>query len=143
SQLAGNWKETRRMAANGTLMPFNDTLKLEFLTGNEYLWQKGGSFQYRGTYKMVDDELDFGMARFHIAEKTGNRLLLQDEAGISYELAAYTPPVHSPAAKRQEVYQPVTGIAQMAGQWSVYKRTSAKPLDKVDYTRQIKKVDIF
>src|SRR5690606_6214807 len=89
SQLAGNWKETRRMAANGTLMPFSDTLKLEFLTGNEYLWQKGGSFQYRGTYKIVNDELDFGMARFHIAEKTGNRLLLQDETGISYELAAY------------------------------------------------------
>lgn len=40
-------------------------------------------------------------------------------------------------------YEPVTSIDQMAGNWTVYKRTSDHILEKVDYTRQIKRAEIL
>jgi hypothetical protein len=55
----------------------------------------------------------------------------------------YTPAPNTPQAKRQEVYAPVTSVQQMAGHWSVYKRTNATKVDAIDYTRQLKMVDFY
>ena len=115
---------------------------MEFLTGNEYIWQKAGGFIYRGTYKLEANGLDIGMRYFTVVQRNNNRMVLKDDGGI-YELEHYTPAPNTPQAKRQEVYAPVTSVAQMAGHWSVYKRTSANKTESIDYTRQLKMVDFY
>jgi hypothetical protein len=143
TRLAGNWREVSRKGSGNQGIDFQDTLRMEFLTGNEYVWHKGGSFNYRGSYKINNSDLDLGMARFTIAERSNNRIVLKAEDGTVYELEPYTAPSNTPAAKRQETPGPVNTIGQMTGNWTVYKRTSDRILEKVDYTRQIKRAEIL
>lgn len=142
NSLSGNWKEVSRKKVNNDEIPFTDSIRFEFLTGNEYIWQKAGGFIYKGTYKIEGNALDIGMRAFTIVERKPNKLVLKDEAGI-YEFVSYKPAPNTPAAKRQEVYAPVNNIQQMVGHWSVYKRTSDHKTEQIDYTRQLKMVDVF
>jgi len=80
--LTGSWKETRRMDLNKQAIPFTDTVRMKFMVGNEYLWMKPNTFQYRGTYKANNTSLDLGMRSFTALEMTPGRMLLKDELGI-------------------------------------------------------------
>ncbi|MBS1772705.1 MAG: hypothetical protein JST82_07590 [Bacteroidetes bacterium] len=139
--LQGNWREVSRM--NGkSYVTYTDTIFIEFLKNNEYVWQKSGGFIYRGTFKNEAGALDMGMRYFNIISQDNNTLVLKDDAG-TYEFRRYTPAVNSPQAKRQEVYAPVNSVQQMAGHWSVFKRTNATKVNDIDYTRQLKWVDFY
>lgn len=140
--IQGNWKEVSRKNVQKQTVNYKDTIFLEFLAGNEYIWQKSGGFIYRGTYKYEVNAIDIGMRYFTILSQSNNTLTLKDEGGI-YEMQRYTPAPNTPQAKRQEVYAPVNSIQQMAGHWSVYKRTSANKVESIDYTRQLKMVDFY
>ncbi|HLO70016.1 MAG TPA: hypothetical protein VK167_04055 [Flavipsychrobacter sp.] len=143
NKLSGNWREVSRKTMKNEAIAYKDTIKIEFLPGgNEYVWQKAGGFIYKGTYKLEANGLDLGMRYFTVAERKGNKMILKDEGGI-YEMESYTPVANTPEAKRQEVFAPVKTVQQMAGHWSVYKRTSANKVNAIDYSRQLKMVDFY
>ncbi len=143
NKLSGNWREVSRKTIKNEVVSYKDTIKMEFLPGgNEYIWQKAGGFIYRGTYKLEANALDIGMRYFTIVSRSNNKMVLKDDGGI-YEMETYTPQVNSPQAKRQEVFAPVNSVQQMAGHWSVFKGTGAQKVDAIDYSRQIKMVDIY
>lgn len=140
--LFGKWKETKRMKPDKTEISYKDTIHLQFLVGNEYVYQKQGGFIYRGTYKVNGNDLDMGARGYTILERKPNKMVLQDDGGIyQFEIdntvttAASQLPKETPPA-------PVGSIDQMMGHWSVYKRTSDKTLQQVDYTRVLKMIDI-
>lgn len=140
--LSGNWREIKRMGSDNGVISFRDTILLKFMVGNEYIWQKAGGMIYKGTYKIENNALDLGMRYFTIMEKKPNRLVLKDEAGI-YEFTTYKEVAVANAPKAEEHFAPVNSIQQMVGHWSVYKGTSAKTNQSIDYSRQLKVVDIY
>lgn len=142
--LSGHWHEVKRLDASGQTVTYVDTIQMEFLTGNEYVWHKIGSFIYRGTYKIENGNLDIGRRYFKIVEMSKKKLVLKDDLG-TYYLEPYTPQkqTNNQAQKQTETYKPVHSIDQMAGKWSVYKRTSDKTLQQVDYVTLLKSVTIL
>ncbi len=142
NSLSGNWKEVKRMNTSNVVIDYKDTIRFQFLVGNEYIWQKSGGFIYKGTYKLENNALDIGMRYFTIMEKKANKLVLKDEAGI-YEFVPYKETAAPGVAKKEESFAPVNSIQPMVGHWSVYKGTSAKTNQSIDYTRQLKMIDIY
>lgn len=138
---SGLWKEVARTTDKGKTIDFADTIKMNFLPGQEYTWMKKNGFIWRGTYKVENGMLDLGSRAFTIIKNTKNKLVLKDEEAI-YEFAPYQeaalaklPPDATPL--------PVTSLAQMVGKWDVYKRTSSVTQQKIDYTTQVKNISIF
>jgi hypothetical protein len=141
-ELTGNWREISRRNINNRYINFSDTILIDFLQGNEYVWHKKGSFIYRGTYIKDANTIDIGMRYFNIISNEGNYLVLSDGTGI-YEFEYYIPDPYDPGVIKPEVYAPVHNIQQMAGHWSVFKRTSTYRPNEIDYTRQLKMVDFY
>ena len=139
--LIGNWKEISRTPTNGKSVTFTDTIKLEFLMGNEYIWQKKGGFIYKGTYKVTDTELDMGARFFTIVSKGNNNIKIKDE-NATYELVTYTPTSEQTVLPPEKAAAPVRSLDQMKGHWSVFKATNNKTVPAIDYTRKIKMIDI-
>lgn len=141
NDLTGNWREVKRLGADNKSINFKDTVLYTFMAGNEYTTQKSGGFIYRGSYKIEKGALDIGMRSFTIVEQKKNKLILKDEAG-TYTFEPYTP-TGMVAAAAPEKYGPVTSISQMVGKWDKFKGTSANTQQQIDYTRAVKKVEIF
>ncbi len=150
-ELTGNWKETKRWTAKSEEVSFTDTVRIDFLMGNEYVWQKDMGYAYRGTYKTTDKALDMGARYFTIASVTPVKMVLKSEDGASYEFTKYKkvvpPPSNSSAsstarAADEAVAQGTVDKSQLSGKWETFKRTSAVTQEKIDYTRLIKSVDI-
>lgn len=142
-ELSGHWREVKRLDANNKQVSYNDTILFEFKVGNEYVWQKKGGFIYRGSYKIENGALDIGMRYFTILEnKKNKKLVLKDQQG-TYEFEPYTPTSQMIAGRAPEQYKPVTSINQMVGTWDKFKGTSANTQQQIDYTRTVKKVEIF
>ena len=141
-ELSGQWREVKRMNTGGKSISYTDTIYFQFLTGNEYVWQKAKGFIYRGSYKMENNSLDIGMRQFTILEHKGKKLVLKDEGGI-YEFVPGGPANQMVAGAEPEKYKPVTSINQMVGQWDKFKGTSKTTQQQIDYTRAVKKIEIF
>ena len=139
--LVGNWKEVKRTPIGGKPVAFTDTIKIEFLIGNEYVWQKSGGFIYKGTYKVNSRELDMGSRFFSIVERTTKKLTIKDETA-TYELVTYTPNSEQTVLPPEKAAAPVRSIDQMIGHWSVFKGTNDKTVGAIDYSRKIKMIDI-
>lgn len=141
-KILGRWVEVKRWKVNNNPVSYTDTIRIEFLTGNEYIWHKYGSFIFRGTYKVEDNRLDIGMRDFDILEARNNKLVLRDQAGI-YEFVPDKAVAPNAPPKMQETFAPVTSLSQMAGHWSPFKRTSSTTMQSVDYKRLVKMIDIY
>jgi hypothetical protein len=139
-KLNGDWKEVNRMT-NGKSIGFKDTIKIQFMLGGEYVWQKGGGFIYKGTYKIKGNDLDMGARYFTIINRSNNSLKIKDEAG-TYELVPYTPNDGPGTLQKERAAGPVTSINQMKGHWSVFKGTLDKTVPEIDYRRKIKMIEI-
>jgi hypothetical protein len=141
SDLSGKWREVARIDLAGNVMDMRDTIKIDFLTGQEYTWLKKGGFIYRGTYKIENGALDMGSRYFSIVDMSPNRLVIKDE-GATYEFMPYTEP---PRARlpREAASAPVSDIRQLAGRWKVFKGTSSRTMKEIDYTTKVKSVMIF
>lgn len=141
--LSGHWREVKRIGANKKKIDYRDTIFFEFKPGNEYVWQKAHGFIYRGSYKLENGALDIGMRYFTIVEhKKDKRLILKDDVG-TYEFEPYTPVSQMVSGRVPEQYSAVTSINQMIGSWDKFKGTSANTQQTIDYTRTVKKVEIF
>lgn len=148
SDISGSWKETKRYTSAKDPVRFTDTVRIDFLIGNEYTWQKDMGFMNRGTYKLSSETLDLGTRLFTIAKMTDERMVLRNDAGV-YEFIRYnknTAEDNSKAGSTGRAYNPGTSgqVKQelLAGKWEVYKRTSAVQQTKIDYTRILKTIDI-
>lgn len=140
-KLSGHWREVKRLS-NNKAISFQDTIFFEFKPGNEYVWQKAHGFIYRGSYKIENGALDIGMRYFTIVENKKNSLVLKDDAG-TYYFEPYTSTSQMTPGREPEKYAPVTSISQMVGTWDKFKGTSASTQQQIDYTRAVKKVEIF
>lgn len=138
--LNGDWKEVNRMN-NGKSVGYKDTIKIQFMTGGEYVWQKSGGFIYKGTYKIEGTKLDMGARQFTIVSRNNSSLKIKDDAG-TYELVPYTPNDGPGTLAKEKPASPVTSINQMKGHWSVFKGTLDKTVPQIDYKRKIKMIDI-
>lgn len=138
--LNGNWKEVSRITG-GKAVSFKDTIKVQFLMGGEYVWQKSGGFIYKGTYKIKGSELDMGSRFFSIVSRTDNSLKLKDETG-TYELVPFNPADGQAVLPAEKPAAPVTSLNQMKGHWSVFKGTLDKKVPAIDYKRKIKILEI-
>lgn len=141
NSLVGNWKEVSRTPTNGRATAFNDTIKIEFLMGNEYTWQKKGGFIYKGTYKIENGNLDMGARLFTIVDQGRNSMRIKDDMA-TYELVRYTPTSEQTVLPPEPAARPVRNIDQMKGHWSVFKGTQDKTVAAIDYRRKIKMIDI-
>lgn len=146
--LIGSWKETARSTADKQPVPYTDTIRIDFLVGNEYTWGKANSFIYRGTYKVKDKTLELGARVYTITSAAGDQLLLQDDAGL-HEFSRYkkastaTDNSHARSGDRaqmQDEYNGVKEFRQLVGNWQVYKRTSAVQQKAIDYATIVKSV---
>lgn len=141
NSLSGNWREVRRSDLRGSRMDFQDTIKINFLTGNEYTWMKKGGFIYRGTYKIEKGALDMGSRYFKIVSQNDDRLVISDDAA-QYEFRPYTEPSRSILPKETPATQ-VRNIGEIAGKWKVFKGTSSETMKELDLSTRIKTVMIF
>lgn len=147
--LTGFWKEVKRTDSKGTVVPYSDTLRIQFKIGNEYLWMRPNTFQYRGTYSVNNKSLDLGMKVLQILSSNNMRLILKDEDGITYDMVRYEDRSNitdnSAAQNSDRADVPVNGegvknYAQLRGKWDVYKRTNGGDKRPIDYTRIVRTV---
>ncbi|HRO42234.1 MAG TPA: hypothetical protein PL009_05335 [Flavipsychrobacter sp.] len=141
NSLSGNWREVRRTDTRGGNMNFQDTIKLNFLTGNEYTWMKKGGFIYRGTYKIENGALDMGARYFKIASQSSDRLVISDDAA-TYEFRPYTEAART-TLRREAPPRLVSDLSAIAGKWKVFKGTSSSTMKELDLSTRVKTVMIF
>lgn len=148
ADLTGNWKETQRLTKDKTPVAYMDTIRIDFQTGNEFVWQKSGSFMFKGTYKSTATSLDLGSRYFTIVTSSAQQLLLQDEQGY-YELTRYNKQAvttdnnaaQHTARSRQEISGTID-IAAFNGNWETYKRTSKVQQKSIDYSYIPKRLNL-
>lgn len=140
------WMELRRMSMDSTDRAFTDTIHLEFLDSNKYVFRRAGGFIYKGKYTRTDNELEMGIFNPVMVEKKYGKLVMKDDSNY-YFFAPDTSSliIGNKALKMGQLVDsvlPLNSIDQMVGHWSVYKRTSKSTLAEIDYTRVIKMIDI-
>jgi hypothetical protein len=146
--LTGNWKEIQRMTKDKAVIAYTDTIRIDFLVGNEFVWQKAGSFLFKGTYKVTPTSLDLGSRYFTIVSSSAKRILLQDEQGF-YELSKYNKQeattdnsaANNSARSNRETSGDID-IASFEGNWETYKRTSKVQQQNIDYSFIPKRVNL-
>jgi len=141
NSLSGNWREAKRTDLKGAALDFQDTIKINFLSGTEYTWMKKGGFIYRGTYKIENGALDMGARYFKIVRQTPDQLLVSDDGAI-YEFRPYTEPQRATLRKEAPANQ-VTDLSSIAGKWKVFKGTSTTTMKELDLSTRVKTVMIF
>ncbi len=133
--LSGTWREMSRIDNSGNKRSFGDTIKLNFLPGNEYTWMKKGGFIYRGSYKIEEGNLDLGMRYFTILHQNKEHIVLRDEEA-TYEFLPYTEPPQA-TLPAEAAPMAVTSMVQMDGDWTVFKRTADRTMQEIDYPNLI------
>lgn len=141
NSLSGKWREVNRTDLKSKDLDFKDTIKLDFLPGNEYTWMKKGGFIYRGTYKIENGALDMGARYFKIVKRNSDKLVLSDDEA-TYVFEPYQEakiPTLPPDAQPAQV----TSVGQITGKWKVFKGTSSKTIKELDLANRIKLVVIY
>ena len=148
--LPGNWVEVNRATPKGHRIPFSDTLKLNFMIGNEYTRFRNTGFIYKGSYTVTGNKLDLGSMVFIIDKADASFLTLHDAQGI-YQFIHYTPAGTQVASNQLPISRspdatpagaPPANLSALTGKWEVYKRTATSHPDHIDYTQQLQSIDI-
>ena len=150
-ELSGAWKETARRGPRGNPIAFTDTMRVQFLIGNEYTWSKPMGFIYRGTYKLTDKALDMGSRYYNIVSMSDDRMVLSDKLGqYTFERDYSTNRSDQSAASHGDRAAAVDGgysgpprsIDALMGKWEVYKRTASEVQEQIDYSRQLRSIEL-
>ena len=141
------WKEVKRMKLiDSTYLTYQDTIHIEFLLHNKYIWHRTKGFIYKSSYTLSENELNLGMFNLTIVERRPNKLILRDDSTVFFFASdIQAPSLADKKIENGEVVvppKPVNSIDQMIGHWSEYKRTPDKPLNSVDYARIVKIIDV-
>jgi len=134
------WREVKRMQPDSTIVPFTDTMFMYFKPKLNYQYHNKNGFIYNGTYKLNDDDLDFGTARYTVAIKRPTLLVLNNENGIYVFATDSTDTVKAIILAKEDSARPVTSIDQMIGHWTVYKHTTKEQNGPLDMSTEIKAV---
>ncbi len=151
TNLTGHWKEVGRQTASGDRVEFADTMRIHFLVGNEYTWSRPMGFIYRGTYKLTEKSLDMGARFYTVMRMASDRMVLSDKDG-TYEFTRYEDRSHqtdntSASSTDRQQRSSTDGRAPrdidvLKGRWEVFKRTASSTQASIDYTRQIKALEV-
>ena len=150
-ELSGAWKETARSGPKGNPVAFTDTMRVQFLIGNEYTWSKPMGFIYRGTYKLTDKALDMGSRYYTIVSMSNDRMVLSDKLGqYTFERDHSATRSDQSAASHGDRATGVEGgysgpprsIGALMGRWEVYKRTASEVQKEIDYSRQLRVIEL-
>lgn len=151
-ELSGAWKETARSGSGGSAIAFTDTMRIQFLIGNEYTWSKPMGFIYRGTYKLSDKALDMGSRYYTIVEMKDDRMILSDKGGqYTFVRDTDAPRADQSAASHGDRAShasdggysgPPRSIGALMGKWEVYKRTASEVQKTIDYSRQLRVIEL-
>lgn len=129
----GRWRETKRMKTDSTVVPFTDTLFIQFRPKDSFSYHNKNGFIYNGGYTIDEDSLlDFGTARYKIASKRPLSLFLRDDNGIYQFGIDSSDTAKIVVLEKEEKILPVTNIDQMIGRWTVYKRTAKDQSGSID-----------
>lgn len=153
TDISGTWRETSRKAPGGRDIPFTDTTFYEFKVGNQWLRGRPNGYQYRGVYKIENNKLDLGLQRYDIVSMDDQKLVLEDVGG-RYTFEKYSlsnagikdgmdASGSSERAQAPQELKTLASLKDVTGKWQPFKRTSAKTLEKVDYTRLIKTFVVY
>lgn len=150
-ELSGAWKEAARSGPSGTIA-FTDTMRVQFLIGNEYTWSKPMGFIYRGTYKLSDKALDMGSRYYTIVKMEDDRMVLSDKQGqytfvrdreAGTARSDQSAASHGDRATTGTAYSgPPRSIDALMGKWEVYKRTASEVQKTIDYSRQLRVIEL-
>lgn len=117
------WREIKRMKTDSTVVSFADTMFIWFRPKDSFQYNLKNGFIYKGGYTISEDSLlDFGTARYRIAERKPLSLVLTNPEGIYYFGRDSSDTVKTIVLEKEEKLLPVTNIDQMIGKWSVYRR---------------------
>ena len=127
------WIEVKRMTTDSVNVPFTDTLYISFKRKDSASYHNLNGFIYNGPYTIDEDSLlDFGTARYKIAVKRPNMLVLKNETGIFQLTNDLSDTGKVIVLDTMEKPLPVANIDQMIGHWTVYKRTAKDQAGAVD-----------
>lgn len=142
----GRWMEFKRTRMDSVDRQFNDTIHIEFLAKNKYNLRRSGGFIYKGTYSLADNELEMGLFNPTLIQKKYGKLIMKDDSSYYFFMPDTSKLVignkNIKNGQMVDSVRPVTGIDEMVGHWSVYKRSPKAAMNEVDYTRVIKMIDI-
>ena len=138
------WREIKRMKIDSTVVSFADTMFISFRRKDSFQYNLKNGFIYKGGYTISEDSLlDFGTARYHIAERKPQSLVLFNEEGIFHFVRDTSDTVKVIVLQKDEKILPVTDIEQMVGKWSVYKReVKEQATGQVDNSQALRTVYI-
>jgi hypothetical protein len=136
------WREVKRMLPDSTVVPFTDTMFMAFKIKMGYSYHNKNGFIYNGTYKLEDDNLDFGTARYQLVQKRPTSITLANETGIYVFNTDSTDTLKTIVLAKADTSLPVTSIDQMIGHWSMYKRTAKEENTTIDPALSINAVYI-
>jgi hypothetical protein len=143
---AGRWMEYKRTRMDSVDRQFSDTLHIEFLAKNKYNLRRSGGFIYKGTYTLVDNELEMGLFNPTLIQKKYGKLIMKDDSSYYFFMPDTSKLVignkNIMNGQMVDSARPVNSIDEMVGHWSVYKRSPKAAMNEVDYTRVIKMIDI-
>jgi hypothetical protein len=150
-ELTGSWKEVARSGPGGSVA-FTDTMRVNFLIGNEYTWSKPMGFIYRGTYKLTNKALDMGSRYYSIVSMSDDRMVLSDKLGqytfvrdrnAGVMQSDQSAAAHGERAHAPEGYSgPPANLNALMGRWEVYKRTASEVQKEIDYSRQLRVIEL-
>jgi hypothetical protein len=111
-------------------------------------------FIYRGTYKLTSKALDMGSRYYTIVSMTNDRMVLSDkvgrytfvrdrEAGIMRsDQSAAAHGDRAPHSSDGGYSGPPNSIDALMGKWEVYKRTASEVQRDIDYSRQLRSIEL-
>lgn len=137
------WREVKRMGLDSTVKTFADTLYISFRHKDSFQYHVPGGFIYNGAYTIDEDSiLDLGTAKFKIVLKRPNTLVFTDDKGLYVMGPDIIDTYQTVVLQKEDSALPVKSIDQMIGHWTVYKKTTDKQSDELQFASEIKAVFI-
>ena len=137
------WREVRRMGLDSTAKAFTDTLYITFRRKDSFSYHNKDGFIYNGGYTISEDSLlDLGTARYKIAVKRPYTLVFADEKAYYVMGPDNSDTMRTDVIVKEDSALPVKDIDLMIGHWTVYKKVTERAAESIDFSTEIKAVDI-
>lgn len=136
----GRWREMVRMNPDSAVQSFKDTLFMRFLPKDSFSYRHKNGFVYEGIYSISEDSLlDLGTARYKVAKKNNDTLMITNRDGIFILGVDNSDTAEVIVIAKEDSARPVTDIDVMIGKWTVYKRKAQGfgALDPSDNIRSV------
>lgn len=134
------WKEIKCLKPDSvTVVPVTDTLFIAFRAHDSFAYHGMNGFIYKGPYIIDIDNntIDFGYFKYKLLLRKPGMLVMADDMGIYQFAIDSSDTVKQIILPKEDSALPVTGIDQMIGHWTVYKRAADGPVSNFDYIKSV------